>query len=67
MNDVCPRCGTDPLTEHPARSRADDKTPICSKCGTDEALVQAERPDHTVQPRSEWPVMRQYELPEPLR
>ena len=34
---VCPRCGK-VYTDRPAISRADDKTPICSDCGTREAL-----------------------------
>lgn len=35
---VCPACGQ-PLPEHPALSRRDNKTLICSDCGTREALA----------------------------
>ncbi len=34
---VCPKCGKT-YRGHPAISRADNKTPICSECGTREAL-----------------------------
>jgi len=33
----CPRCGNW-VTDFPAISRRDDKTEICSRCGTEEAL-----------------------------
>jgi len=33
----CPRCGK-MSEDYPALSRADNKTEICSACGTDEAL-----------------------------
>ena len=48
----CPRCG-DPLPQrYPgALSRADNKTEICSPCGTDEAFGG-------LTPVSEWPVTR---------
>lgn len=36
---VCPECGK-PLTSHPALSRRDNKTEICSDCGTREALAE---------------------------
>lgn len=36
----CPRCGKI-YTEHPAISRKDNKTEICSHCGVEEALEQA--------------------------
>lgn len=36
----CPRCGKI-YFEHPAISRADNKTEICPKCGAEEALLQA--------------------------
>lgn len=36
----CPRCGKYYLG-HPAISRKDNKTEICSTCGTEEALLQA--------------------------
>ena len=34
---VCPRCGKE-YTGRPALSRADNQTPLCSDCGTREAL-----------------------------
>lgn len=34
---MCPKCGKT-YRGHPAISRADNKTPICSECGTREAL-----------------------------
>jgi len=34
----CPRCGENRMTRHPALSRVDNKTHICSECGTDEAM-----------------------------
>ena len=34
---VCPKCG-ELVTEHPALSRVDNKTDICSQCGMIEAL-----------------------------
>lgn len=34
---TCPRCGRE-YTGHPAISRADNETLICSDCGTKEAL-----------------------------
>lgn len=42
MTNPCPRCG-EPIGEHPARSRVDNTTPICTLCGTREALADAER------------------------
>ena len=33
----CPRCSND-FSEHPALSRRDNKTEICSQCGIDEAM-----------------------------
>lgn len=36
----CPKCGK-LYTEHPAISRKDNKTEICSRCGTNEALEAA--------------------------
>jgi predicted RNA-binding Zn-ribbon protein involved in translation (DUF1610 family) len=33
----CPRCGN-VTTDYPALSRKDNKTEICSDCGTDEAM-----------------------------
>ncbi len=40
----CPRCGVndlDPVEVRNALSRPDNKTYICSACGTEEALVDA--------------------------
>jgi len=37
MAGNCPRCKKD-YTEYPALSRVDNKTNICSKCGTAEAM-----------------------------
>lgn len=34
---ICPVCGNE-YTEHPAISRRDNITEICSKCGTNEAI-----------------------------
>jgi ribosomal protein S27AE len=34
---TCPRCGRD-YQGYPALSRLDNKTEVCSPCGTDEAL-----------------------------
>lgn len=34
---TCPRCGQT-VTDYPALSRTDNKTNICSQCGTDEAM-----------------------------
>ena len=42
--DVCPRCDST-MTEFPALSRKDNKTDICSDCGTAEAME-----DYTHQP-----------------
>ena len=38
MKDKCPRCGGG-LLAHPAISRRDNQTEICSNCGTEEALI----------------------------
>lgn len=38
VTKICPSCGK-PLTGHPAVSRRDNKTLICSACGTREALA----------------------------
>ena len=35
---ICPICGG-PMSEHPALSRRDNRTEICSDCGTREALA----------------------------
>jgi len=37
MGGNCPRCKKD-YKEYPALSRVDNKTNICSKCGTEEAI-----------------------------
>lgn len=37
MNDKCPRCHDD-IGKYPAISRTDNRTGICDKCGTREAL-----------------------------
>lgn len=34
---ICPRCGK-PMNGFPALSRKDNKTEICSDCGTEEAM-----------------------------
>lgn len=34
----CPRCGKE-TNDYPALSRTDNKTEICSQCGTDEAMA----------------------------
>ena len=34
---VCPKCG-DVIVGYPAISRKDNKTEICSRCGTEEAF-----------------------------
>ena len=36
---TCPRC-KQKTTDYPALSRKDNKTEICSQCGTDEAMIQ---------------------------
>ena len=35
---ICPRCGEE-TTSFPALSRRDNKTKICSRCGTEEAMI----------------------------
>jgi len=37
---TCLRCMNE-YSEHPAISRRDNKTEICSQCGTEEALIDA--------------------------
>ena len=37
-NQICPVCNKE-YTEHPAISRVDNKTEICSECGTIEAMT----------------------------
>lgn len=38
--NLCPRCGQ-PKNKHPATSRHDNKTLICSICGVAEAMIAA--------------------------
>jgi len=66
MSELCPRCGirhytpygSGPPTDEapfPALSRMDNKTHVCSWCGTDEAMR-----DFTGEPPlppSEWPIV----------
>jgi predicted RNA-binding Zn-ribbon protein involved in translation (DUF1610 family) len=40
QNLTCPKCD-EPIGDHPALSRRDNKTQICSKCGTNEAMEDA--------------------------
>lgn len=51
----CPRCGG-PLGEQPARSRltADRDVRICTTCGTDEAVREANR--QAPVPFGDWPL-----------
>lgn len=37
-NFTCPRCGDHYRRCYPALSRVDNKTSVCSDCGTEEAL-----------------------------
>lgn len=37
---VCPRCKNICDMAYPALSRKDNKTAICSNCGTDEAMLE---------------------------
>jgi hypothetical protein len=55
----CPRCRLDnlPLGYPGALSRADNKTEICSACGTDEAMVNFILKSPAQDP-STWPVKR---------
>ena len=48
MKSKCPRCGKT-YTEFPAISRRDNKTKICSACGTEEALF-----DFQIHKEREW-------------
>lgn len=47
----CPRCGST-YDGYPAISRTDNKTPICSPCGTLEALEDFAT--HAVTPQARW-------------
>lgn len=58
---ICPRCNDNfiPCNERPgeypgAISRADNKTEICSDCGTEEAIEDYSGVGHT--PMAEWPL-----------
>ena len=58
---ICPRSNDNfiPTNSQPgeypgAVSRADDKTEICSDCGTEEAIIQYGRGE--CEPTSDWPV-----------
>jgi hypothetical protein len=58
---ICPRCNDNfipnnlqPAAYPGAISRADDKTEICSDCGTEEALTQYGT--GACEPVSDWPV-----------
>lgn len=54
---ICPRClGMLPIGYPGALSRVDNKTEICSPCGTDEALTDYF--DHRLAPVSTWPVKK---------
>lgn len=37
---LCPRCKRWVDMKHPALSRADNKTNVCSRCGSEEAIEQ---------------------------
>lgn len=49
MGGTCPRCKQD-YTEYPALSRVDNKTDICSRCGTEEALYNFAHPGKPLPP-----------------
>ncbi len=36
---TCPRCGQNRMTKHPALSRVDNRSQICSECGVEEAMM----------------------------
>lgn len=56
---VCPRCGGR-YTDPPALSRADNKTLVCPKCGTIEALIdQGHTPEKAAELHDE--MMKQWE------
>lgn len=59
---ICPRCGVNLLpTGYPgALSRVDNKTEICSPCGTDEGL--RDFIEHHLPSTEEWPVKIKFEL-----
>lgn len=55
-NKICPRCkGHIPNDQTPGKypgalSRVDNKTEICSSCGTDEAMFNMQRPNDPLPP-----------------
>lgn len=53
MQEPCPRCEMQ-LSTHPALSRADDRTAVCSICGVDEALEAFTA--GAVTPKRDWPI-----------
>jgi hypothetical protein len=64
IHKICPRCVVNhipnndtPGAYHGAISRADNKTEICSACGTDEALK--DHFDKGCEPVSKWPLPHQ--------
>lgn len=64
---LCPRCQTNSFVpygvvmsepgDRPALSRTDNKTYICSACGTDEALL--DWAGASLLPPSEWPIKKE--------
>lgn len=57
----CPRCGK-MTTDYPALSRKDNKTEICSKCGTEEALsdyfkTEVKLPKPKTKPKEAYPLL----------
>jgi ribosomal protein S27AE len=48
----CPRCGED-YNQYPALSRTDNKTEICPRCGTAEAMDDYQG---MLDPQDKWPV-----------
>lgn len=42
---ICPRCGKE-VHDYPALSRVDNKTEICSACGTKEAMLDFWKHQH---------------------
>ena len=62
---ICPRCGK-PYSDPPALSRADNRTSICPRCGTEEALDVAPLSDTVKKQliRTLYPVGSPYHRPE---
>ena len=62
MINMCPRCGgyiPNNVTpgEYPgALSRTDNRTEICSNCGTAEALEQFGSPERACMPQEDWKI-----------